>query len=172
MPDRTRTQVEFAGLLWTCPRCSQEDYQPLDLDGGNKYEHVCSRCATEFNGPMGRPGYLRFHGHLNVDPKEFPDLDEKQIEERKLRIVTEWLEGVKHPPEYIPSTAAELKQEKIELERRSVELDERIVAAPGYVPPTKEELIVEKAVVDAKSAELAAKIAIFGPPPNEELLEP
>ena len=143
--DRTSVVTEFRSIVWTCPKCGQEDHQSLHIGGGDKREHVCSACGTWLNGPVGRPGYLVYHGTLKTDPSEYEKLDSKALSDRKQARVSEWINTVKNPPKAGEPTAADLEREQADLLVRAAELDERIKAAPDYAPPTPEKLREKRA---------------------------
>ena len=138
--DRTSVVTEFRSIIWTCPKCGQEDVEYMPIGGGGSHEHDCSACGQHFNGPIGRPGRLVYHGTVKTDPTEYAALDAKAVTERKRVRVTEWLAGVKNPPKAIEPTAADLEREKEDLDRRAMELTERIKLASDYQPPTPEKL--------------------------------
>lgn len=137
---RTSIVTEFRSIIWTCPKCMVEDIEDIPIGGGGSHEHDCSKCGTHFNGPIGRPGRLLYHGTVKHDPSEYATLDEKAVTKRKLGRINEWLAGVKNPPKAVEPTAADLEREKEDLDRRSLELSERIKLAPDYTPPTPEKL--------------------------------
>ena len=136
--DRVKTIIQFKQIVWTCPKCMTEDIVDASMDGGNVYEHDCSKCGQHFNGPVGRPGRLEYTGNVSLTPEEYAVSKTEDIATRKRDRVAEWFDGWKNPPKAVEPTAADLEAEQAELVKRIEELEPRIKACPDYKLPSPE----------------------------------
>jgi len=154
--DRTKVVIQFRQTIWTCPKCLTEDIAAASMDGGNVYEHDCSKCGTHFNGPIGRPGRLDYTGTVSLTPEEYAIAKDADITTRKRQRVNEWIDSIKNPPKAVEPTAADLEAEQAELIKRIEELEPRIKTCSDYKPPTPEQIKAkrDKLVADLDSLDL------------------
>ena len=154
--DRVKTIIQFKQIVWTCPKCMTEDIVDASMDGGNSYEHDCSKCGTHFNGPIGRPGRLEYTDNVSLTPEEFAEAKAEDIATHKRQRVAEWFDGWKNPPKSVEPTAADLEAEQAELVKRVEELTPRIKACPDYKPPSPEAIKAkrDKLVADLDALDL------------------
>jgi len=121
--DRTTVQVQFRKAYWVCLFCGQEDFQDLHMDGGDLYEHNCSRCEKWFNS------FKEYNGALRYSAEEYSKIDSKVIDDAKQDLVDKWVYDIKNPPPIVevpPPTKEELEAQKAELQTKIDELQSKI----------------------------------------------
>ena len=125
--DRVRIQVQFKKFWWTCPKCGQEDYEDAKMEGGNTYEHTCSKCEERFN--QSNTNLREYNGVINYTPEEYETLKSEDLSTEKSSRLGKWVYEVKNPPAYVEPTEEEInrmiadRQEEIDrLEQQKQEL--------------------------------------------------
>jgi hypothetical protein len=118
--DRIQVKVEFKKALWTCPVCSQEDYEDMNPAGGNTYSHNCSNCNEWFNT------FKEYNGVLSYPFEKFDLIDKETIAAQKNIAMVKWVTEIKNP--FIPKepTKEELEQQKLDYERQLTEMTQKI----------------------------------------------
>lgn len=109
MMDRIMTQIRFKRVLWTCPKCGQEDFEDRNMSGGQSYEHSCSVCLAKFN--QSGTNMREYNGVICYTPEEYKTLKDEDLIKTKQVLVDKWLYEVKNPPPYIEPTPEELQAE-------------------------------------------------------------
>ena len=124
--DRVSVQVEFKKALWTCPKCSQEDTTDMYVQGGNDYEHNCSKCGARFN--QSGSNMKEYNGCLRYPIADYSKVSEKAKTDEKTKRFNDWVYEVKHPPAYIEPTKEILEQLMAEKQAEVNELQGKINA--------------------------------------------
>jgi hypothetical protein len=119
--DRITNQIQFRKAIWECPECQQVDFQDLDMEGGNTYEHNCSACGVWFNN------FQEYNGTLSF-PVETADIPEEEVSKRKQEVVDTWMFNNKNQLAVVDLTRENLEKEKLELEKSILEIQAKITA--------------------------------------------
>ena len=107
--DRVRIQVQFKKFWWTCPKCRQEDYEDAKMEGGNTYEHTCSKCEERFN--QSNTNLREYNGVINYTPEEYETLKSEDLSTEKSSRLGKWVYEVKNPPAYVEPSKEDLERE-------------------------------------------------------------
>jgi len=119
-------QVRFKKVLWTCPSCSQEDEEEMNVAGGNTYEHDCSSCLAHFN--QSNNNMRVCDGLVTMLKSEYDAKDEAQITIEKQSVFDKTVYGWKNPAEYVEPSKEELEKQKADLESELFRVDGQISA--------------------------------------------
>jgi uncharacterized protein YydD (DUF2326 family) len=103
--DRIKIQIQFRKAIWVCPKCSQEDYEDLNVNGGNKYEHNCSNCGTWSNN------FRVYNDTLDFSPEEYNKIKPEDIIIKKQEKFNNHLNILKNPIPYVDPTPEEIQKE-------------------------------------------------------------
>ena len=129
--DRIRIQRIFKRVLWTCPSCSQEDYEDRNMTGGNEYIHICSSCSKEFNQSCG--AMREYNGCLSYTPEEYDTIKEEDVTTTKDTLVAEWVYKIKNPAPYVEPTKEQLEAELAEKQAEVDRLQEQIITKEAEI---------------------------------------
>lgn len=113
--DRVRIQIQFRKAIWVCLKCSQEDYEDLNVNGGNIYEHNCSKCGTWSNN------FRVYNDTLDFSPEEYDKIKQEDIINKKQEKFNNHLNILKNPIPYIEPTPEEIQRE-IEIKEEQISL--------------------------------------------------
>jgi len=122
--DRIMVQVRFKKVLWTCPSCSQEDEEDMNVAGGNTYEHDCSSCFAHFN--QSNNNMKTCSGLVTMLKSEYDAKDEAEIAIEKQSVFDKTVYAWKNPPEYVEPTKEDLEQQRARLLVEVNDLDVKI----------------------------------------------
>lgn len=148
--DRVRVQVQFKKMLWTCPKCKQEDWEDRPMGGGADYTHTCSACSHFFNQTNSK----EYNGTVNYTPEEYEKVVETDVSKAKQDLADAWLVGVKNPPAYVePSKEDYLRMYQDEITKAQETLD--LYASKA----TAEELTIVKSELEAKVASIDSVVS-------------
>ena len=160
--DRILTQIIFKKVLWTCPKCGQEDTEDFNVGGGNTYEHDCSKCSAHFN--QSGPNMKEYNGCINVPVDEYATLTSQAIETVKQERFDSWVTEIKNPPAYVEPSKQDYENLYLE---KAKEADEYL--AKYATKATLAELTAMKDSIVAKTAVLEEQIVSMTPPPLEDM---
>jgi len=98
MSDQLKVQVRFKKVLWTCPKCSQEDIEDWNVGGGNDYEHDCSKCSFHFN--QSGSNLWEYNGCLSYLKDDYESKKQEDIDTDKTKAFDDALYAKNNPPTY------------------------------------------------------------------------